>query len=138
MPYITIRSTSGHTFQIVTGQRETLRAWFAEILPAVNRAYGDPRWPDEPPAGIAVHPAYLTGEPPQPDWLADSRLLGRVHPFPYKTGPAGMEGLDLLRAELVAEAETLAAGDRINCQLCNRPADQHGGTGIKHPFTPRT
>lgn len=93
----------GMCYEIATQREDTLRAWFEEILPIVNAYMGEP---DIRPARIIVDPMWLGANP---DWLTDSRVLGRLHEFPARNGDDGISGLKRLRGELDKELEAIRA-----------------------------
>ena len=109
MPYITLQTATGYNYQISTRQVETiLRAWFDEILPHAFIP-GRPGlddfevlWPR-----ISVHPmwAWKTGAPSDPDWLTDSRVLGRWVDLRAKNGDEGLAELLRIRQELLNSPE---------------------------------
>ncbi len=107
MPYVTVHSADGFCWQIATRQTETLlRAWFDEVLPhacVMGRPGVDDFaviWPR-----VQVMPmwAWGIGLPRDPDWLMDSRVLGRWHELPAKDGASGLRELLRIRRELEAE-----------------------------------
>lgn len=106
MPRIEIHAPDGLCWQIATRATETtLRAWFDEVLPwsyVTGRPVDDfdilyPR--------IVVHPmwAWKYGAPSDPDWLCDSRVIGRAHEFRATDGETGLKALLELRHELERE-----------------------------------
>jgi hypothetical protein len=111
MPYISLQTPDGLCYQISSRERETLRRWFDEILPHAfveGRPIDDFEilWPR-----VSVYPMFSweTNGLADPDWLADSRALGRLHQLAAKNGEQALIRLDEIRAELVAElAEQLA------------------------------
>jgi hypothetical protein len=107
MPYIDLQDPWGSCFRISTRRETTLKAWFDEILPIVNRSMGHR---DTPAAMIMVHPMWggsngLTDA----DWPADTRVIGRPYPFPAKNGDDGMKELEELRTRLTVELATMEA-----------------------------
>lgn len=109
-------SPDGFCFTICTRQTETLlRAWFDEILPWTY-VTGRPGiddfeilWPR-----VNVWPmwAWKLGAPTCPDWLTDSRVLGRMIDLPAKDGETGLKELLRIRRELEAELGRLAQHER--------------------------
>lgn len=119
MPRIEVRSADGYCWQIATRQVETiLRAWFDEVLPwcqVIGRPGVDDfdvLWPR-----ITVWPmwAWKHGPPSDPDWLCDSRVLGRLHPFPAADGDSGLRELATIRRELEAELRAGRFWDSGRC-----------------------
>lgn len=104
MPDIQLVSPDGFAFRISTRQTETLlKAWFDEALPHVHIP-GRPGvddfemlWPR-----VLVLPmwAWRKGAPTDPDWLCDSRVLGRMHELPAKDGETALKELLRIRQEL--------------------------------------
>lgn len=110
MPRIDITSPHAMRWSICTRDTErTLRAWFDEVLPW-TWIEGRPidefevLWPR-----IQVWPmwAWKLGPLSDPDWLTDSRVLGRLHDFPAKDGESGLYELAKLRSDLEAELRGL-------------------------------
>ena len=106
MPRISLYGADGMCWQIATRAAETiLRAWFDEVLPW-TLIYGGPAddfdvfYPK-----IQVWPmwAWKYGPPSDPDWLCDSRVLGRVHEFRATDGDSGLKALLELKRELERE-----------------------------------
>lgn len=106
MPHIQIFTPDGMCWQIATRAVETtLRAWFDEILPwcfIEGRPVDDfdmlyPR--------IMVSPmwAWKYGPPSDPDWLGDTRVIGRAHEFRAVDGATGLKALLELRQNLERE-----------------------------------
>lgn len=108
MPCVTLIDPWGVAYRIDTRRDDTLRAWFAEVLPHVNRMAGIPRHPEA--ARIIVLPTALPGN--GPDWLTDTRVIGNMHAFPHRDGVTGLEGLAMLRAVLAAELDRLNAASQ--------------------------
>jgi hypothetical protein len=107
MPYVELFDPWGTTFRISTRRESTLQAWFDEILPIVNRSHGDR---DTPAAQIMVHPMWGHYDGLRdPDWLADTRVIGRTYDFPPKNGEDGLKAMEALRAQLTAELATMEA-----------------------------
>lgn len=100
MPRVTLQDPWGMNYRIDTMRTETLRAWFDEILPIVNYSLGER---DVPPATIWVYPMFEGPEPHAPDWLADTRVIGQVEPFPARNGIDGMLEMASLRIKLEHE-----------------------------------
>ena len=107
MPRGRLQDPWGTTYQIDTSSQELLRAWFDDVLPLVNASYGQD---DIPPARIMVHPFWLPAGDDMgglPDWFADSRVIGRMHDFPGRTGADAMAALEQLHRQLTEELERL-------------------------------
>jgi hypothetical protein len=110
MPRIDLQTPCGLCYSISTRQAETvLRAWLDEVLPHAFIEGGpgadfDVLWPR-----ISVHPMWAWGRPApaSPDWLTDSRVLGRMIELPAKDGAAGLIELARIRRELEAELATM-------------------------------
>ena len=107
MPRIRLVSPDGYSWHCETRQAETLlAAWFDEVLPYTNIKgrpgidYFEVIWPR-----IQVWPmwAWKFGPPSDPDWLCDSRVLGRLHDFPASNGIEGLRELARIRKELEAD-----------------------------------
>lgn len=103
MPRVRLLDPWGMCYEIATQREDTLRAWFQEMLPIVNADMGKP---DIPPARIIVDPMWVGADP---DWLTDSRVLGRLHEFPALNGDDGIFELKRLRDELGKELEAIRA-----------------------------
>jgi hypothetical protein len=111
MPRIQLVDPNGMSYQIATRQTETLlRAWFDEVLPYAY-APGRPGiddfeiiWPR-----VNIWPMWAWGHPPpaDPDWLTDSRVLGRLIDFPARDGETGLYELLRIRQELERELRTM-------------------------------
>ena len=111
MPRIEVISPDGYCFAISTRQTETvLRAWLDEVLPWTSLR-GRPGiddfemlWPR-----VTVWPmwAWRLGPLTDPDWLTDSRVLGRIHELRATDGDDGLKELLRIRAELEAELRGL-------------------------------
>lgn len=93
-------------YRICTRQTETLlKAWFDEVLP-YTFVKGRPGiddfevvWPR-----VIVYPMWAWGTSNgDPDWLQDSRVIGRWHEFPARNGEEGLKALLDLRRQLEAE-----------------------------------
>ena len=107
MPRVRLIDPVGMCYEICTRQTETLlRAWFDEVLPHAWVA-GRPGiddfeviWPR-----VNVWPmwAWRPGMPSDPDWLTDSRVLGRLIELPAKDGQTGLTELLRIRRELERE-----------------------------------
>lgn len=100
MPYVRLQDPWGMNYAISTRRVEsTLLAWFDEMLPIVNHSLGQH---DAPPAVINVSPMWepYEGGTRNPDWHTDTRVLGRLDPFPAKTGTEGLKELERLRQRL--------------------------------------
>jgi len=111
MPRIDLIDPVGNCYSICTRQTETvLRAWFDEVLP---HAYvtGRPGIDDAetywPRVNVWPMWAWKTGAPTDPDWLTDSRVLGRIIDLPAKNGGDGLKELLRIRRELEEELRTL-------------------------------
>jgi hypothetical protein len=110
MPRIELITPDGFCWSICTRQMETLLwAWFNEVLPFAH-VEGRPGiddfeifWPR-----ISVYPmfAWKKGRLSNPDWLTDSRVLGRLIKFPARNGDEGLKELLRIRQELEAELRT--------------------------------
>jgi hypothetical protein len=105
MPRIELIDPFGMTFRCDTRQAETLlRAWFDEHLPYMYLT-GRPGidsfetlWPK-----VLVWPMWATpmgGPPTDPDWLCDSRVLGRAYELHARNGDEGLAELLRIRREL--------------------------------------
>jgi hypothetical protein len=110
MPDITLMCPYGRCYKIITRQTETLlKAWFDEVLPhmyvvgrpGISAIYSK----------IMVYPiwAWGVGSPSDPDWLCDSRVLGRWDEFAARNGLEGLAELLKLRLRLEAELRTWKA-----------------------------
>jgi len=118
MPRIELQTPEGRNFTITTRQTETvLRAWFDEVLPYAN-CQGRPDiddfdtlWPR-----VAIWPmwAWKPGRPTDPDWLCDSRVLGRLHELRAANGDDGLKELLRIRQELEAELRQLGSGAALS------------------------
>lgn len=111
MPRIKLMSAEGRCWEIDTRQTETLlRAWFDEVLPfaCITGRPGiddfDMVWPR-----VNIWPmwAWRLGPAVDPDWLTDTRVLGRLIEFRAKNGKVGLEELARIRRELEQELATL-------------------------------
>lgn len=105
MPRIQMRDPFGTGFQIDSRNTDTLRAWFDEILPVCQITAGhdsETIWPS-----VMIHPMWALepGEPHDPDWLCDSRVIGRFHEFRAVDGDTGIKALADLRRRLELELE---------------------------------
>jgi hypothetical protein len=105
MPRILVLDACGVAYRIDTLSEQRLKGWFNEWLPKL--------WPDGDPRmapRINVQPLFRgrdgTGDP---DWLCDTRVMGRDEPFPARTGKQGMRQLQELRHRLEAELEQIKA-----------------------------
>lgn len=95
---IEIRDAMGQSHMIDSGNPDTLGAWLIEMLVTVR--------PDEMiPAQIMAWPSFAPGPNGKPDWIADSRILGRIYPF-----NTPRELFEALRKQ-VEEAEELRGRD---------------------------
>lgn len=112
MPRVELMSPDGFTFTICTRNAATLRAWFDEVLPWTH-IDGRPGvddfgtlWPR-----VNVWPmwAWQVGRSADPDWLTDSRVLGRLIELPAKDGASGIAAMADIRRTLEAELRTLEA-----------------------------
>src|SRR5215469_11250689 len=101
MPRIELVTATGLCWSIATRNTETtLRAWFEEVLPwsLVEGRTGiddfNVIWPR-----VNVWPmwAWAYGPPTDPDWLTDSRVLGRLMEFPARDGDSGLAELLRIR-----------------------------------------
>ena len=106
MPRIRLIDPWGQGYEIATRRPDTLRAWFGEILPHANADFGKR---DVPPARINVWPMWWRSDGKDADWLTDSRMIGRLDPFPARNGDEGMAALEKLRRELTGELARLKA-----------------------------
>lgn len=107
MPRIELMTANGYCWSISTRNVETtLRAWFDEVLPLAFIA-GRPGiddfevlWPR-----VNVWPmfAWKHGTLGDPDWITDSRVLGRLIDLPAKNGDDGLKELLRIRCELETE-----------------------------------
>lgn len=107
MPRINLINPVGTTFPIDSRSDLTLRSWFDEVLPVITQG-----WDISNPAmapRIQVWPSALAGSGEPADWIADSRVITSLYPFPYRDGTSAMEGLAELRALLILEIERLNA-----------------------------
>lgn len=106
MPRIVLNDANAMRWEIDTRQVETvLRAWFDEVLPwAYTDFHGERYWPH-----VNVSPmwAWKYGAPSDPDWLCDSRVLGRFEEFRATDGETGLAELARLRAEYERELRTV-------------------------------
>jgi hypothetical protein len=101
----------GVTWECDTRQTETvLRAWLDEVLPHTYIP-GRPGvdnfavlWPR-----VNVWPmwAWKAGQPTDPDWLTDTRVLGRTIELPAKDGATGLAELLRIRQRLERELAAL-------------------------------
>lgn len=110
MPRVDLIDPMGMCYSICTRQTETLlRAWLDEILPHAFIA-GRPGvddfetlWPR-----VNVWPMWAQSDGlTDPDWLTDSRVLGRVIELPAKNGDEGLVELLRIRRELETELHSL-------------------------------
>jgi hypothetical protein len=107
MPRVELMEPGGLCFTICTRQTETLlRAWFDEILPYAHWK-GRPGiddfeiiWPK-----VNVWPmwSHQGNGLLDPDWLTDSRVLGRMMELQGKNGDEGLASLLRIRRELEKE-----------------------------------
>jgi hypothetical protein len=109
VPRIQISDAYGTGYEIATRDLELLERWLDEVLPHVwleGRPADDfdVLWPR-----VNVWPMWAWGgaEGADPDWLQDSRVLGRRYALRAKDGKAGMAELARIRAELETELATL-------------------------------
>jgi len=107
MPRIRLMDPSGFCWEISTRQTETiLRAWFDEVLP-YTFILGRPGIDDFdviwPKVNIFPMWAWKPGPPSDPDWLCDSRVLGRLIEFRAKNGDQGLAEMLRIRRELEHE-----------------------------------
>lgn len=105
MPRIIIREPFGMCYHCDTRQCETvLKEWFDEILPIAfaedPQARRGTLWPH-----IDVWPMIMNPSSGEPDWLMDTRVLGRWEIFPARNGEEGMRELQKLRERLELELE---------------------------------
>ena len=116
MPRIEVFDASGFVHRIDTRQTETLlRAWFDEVLPyacVIGRPDIDDfeiLWPR-----VNVWPmwAWRMGPPTDPDWLTDSRVLGRWIEFRAKDGETGLAELLRIRQELEQELQQIRSSEQ--------------------------
>jgi hypothetical protein len=110
MPRVELITPNAVCFTICTRQTETLlRAWFDEVLPYayVTGRPGiddfDVIWPR-----VRVWPiwAWKLGTPSDPDWLTDTRVLGRLIDLEAKDGDSGLRRLLEIRQRLETELKT--------------------------------
>jgi hypothetical protein len=104
-------SPIGICFEIDTRAVETtLRAWFDEVLPWTF----EPGRPGDdfdviyPRINIWPMWAWKPGPPSDPDWLTDSRVLGRIEEFRATDGETGLKALLELRQKLERELRELS------------------------------
>lgn len=118
MPRVELMSPNGYCWSISTRNVETtLRAWFDEVLPwtFIEGRPGiddfDILWPR-----INVWPmfAWKYGPPGDPDWLTDSRVLGRPIDLPARNGDDGLKELLLIRQRLERELTEIRSAVREN------------------------
>jgi hypothetical protein len=97
---------TGMSYEIATRSQDLLLRWLDEILPHAF-VPGRPGvddfeaiWPR-----VIVWPmwAWKPGPPTDPDWLCDSRVLGRLDELRAKTGTEGVNELLRIRRELQQE-----------------------------------
>ena len=107
MPRICLMDPAGMCWEISTRQTETLlRAWFDEVLPFAFAAGRpgiddfDVLWPR-----VLISPmwAWKMGPLTDPDWLTDSRVLGRFEELRARNGDEGLA--ELLRIRRALERE---------------------------------
>jgi hypothetical protein len=112
VPRVRVFDAFGYCHEIDTRQTETLlRAWFDEILPRAHLA-GRPGiddfdviWPH-----VNVWPMWSDVDGLRdPDWLCDSRVLGRNIELRAKNGDEGLAELLRIRRELERELRQMAA-----------------------------
>lgn len=111
MPRIELMSPDGMCFSICTRQAETLLlAWFDEVLP-FTYVTGRPGIDDfttlYPRVNVWPMWAWKYGTPSDPDWLTDSRVLGRMIELPAKDGQTGLKELLRIRQDLERELREL-------------------------------
>jgi hypothetical protein len=104
----------GMCYEIDTRSPDLLKRWFDEILPHAFVS-GRPGvddfevvWPRVNVSPMWVTP--MTGGPVKPDWLVDSRVLGRMEELRAKNGDDGMAELERIRAALEQELRAIRAG----------------------------
>jgi hypothetical protein len=108
MPRIQLQDPFGLGYTITTRKPIILSIWFDEILPHTwvsGRAGIDDFkviWPT-----IFVSPMWEWEGNQNPDWLTDTRVMGRVQPFPAKDGISGMKELENYRKQLEKELEEI-------------------------------
>jgi hypothetical protein len=103
-------------WEIDTRQTETLlRAWFDEVLPFAF-VPGRPGIDDFeviwPRVNISPMWAWKLGALSDPDWLCDSRVLGRLEELRAKNGDEGLAELLRIRQDLERELAELNARTR--------------------------
>ena len=106
MPRIELRDPFGTSYQIVTLSSDLLRQWFAEWMPRLYPA-------DEPRFGDPVILIWPAWDADKPDWLCDSRVLGRYEKIP-RDPDLVMEALTQIRARLEREVEEMSRGRRAD------------------------
>jgi hypothetical protein len=103
MPRICIIDPMGTWYRIDTQNTRTLSAWFDEILPRTyikgrphidNFAILYPR--------IQIEPMWDSSNQ-NPDWVCNTRVLGRIIEFKAVNAIEGMEELARIRREMVTE-----------------------------------
>jgi hypothetical protein len=116
MPRVRLIDPMGMCYGIDTRSPYLLKRWFDEILPNAFVS-GRPGvddfevvWPRVDVSPMWVEPR--TGPPVNPDWLVDSRVLGRMEELRAKNGDDGMAELQRIRAALEQELRTYNARRR--------------------------
>jgi hypothetical protein len=100
----------GTHYDIATRKTDTiLRAWLDEVLP---HTFILPRPVDDfdviwPQVEIWPMSAWGGSGNQDPDWLTDSRVLGRWHEFRARTGDEGLADLIRIRHELERELKEI-------------------------------
>lgn len=107
MPRVDLISPVGDTYTISTRSPATLRAWFDEVLPWVvaHGRLGGELVTYQPWVQVWPMWAWGQGPPTDPDWITDTRALGRRYEFPVKTGAAALAELERIRRALELELE---------------------------------
>ena len=111
MPHIELMTPDGYWFRIASRERETLRRWFDEILP---HAFVQGRPIDDftilwPRVHVLPMWSFETKGLADPDWLTDSRVLGRMHELAAVDGDQALALLDQVKTQLLAELVDLNA-----------------------------
>lgn len=113
MPRVEVTNPSGFTWTICTRQEETiLFAWFDEVLPW-SFIEGRPGIDDFhviwPRVNVWPMPAWKHGRQCDPDWLTDSRVLGRNMELRARNGAEGLAELARIRRDLESELAVIKA-----------------------------
>jgi hypothetical protein len=97
------------SYEIATRSQELLLRWLDEILPhafVVGRPGVDDFEVIWPRVNVWPMWAWKPGPPTDPDWLCDSRVVGRLDELRAKTGTEGINELLRIRRELGEELES--------------------------------